>query len=175
MAVPASGCGQVIGADKHGRAVALPLFGTQVKRVEIIGTLHLAQQAVLRSLALGARVRVHTQRPRLWRSMVKEVDDHDLLWVADFNRQTMQAGSDRNYTVEVFDGLAEQSVRLGVTAMVVMPPDSAASPNADVVLELLDTETDTVRVGTRAGSSVVTMVATDEEMRYLRDSFAAEG
>ena len=175
MAVPASGCGQVIGADENGRAVALPLFGPQISRVEIIGTLHLAQQAVLRSLALGARVRVHSQRPGLWRGMVEEVDDHDLLWVADPNRRTMQAGADRNYTVEVFDGVAEQSVRVGVTAMVVVPPDSAPSPNADVALELLDTETDTVKVSTRAGSSVVTMVATDEEMRYIRDSFAAEG
>lgn len=175
MAVPASGCGQVIGADENGRAVALPLFGPQISRVEIIGTLHLAQQAVLRSLALGARVRVHSQRPGLWRGMVEEVDDHDLLWVADPNRRTMQAGADRNYTVEVFDGVAEQSVRVGVTAMVVAPPNSAPSPNADVALELLDTETDTVKVSTRAGSSVVTMVATDEEMRYIRDSFAAEG
>lgn len=175
MAVPASGCGQVIGADEHGRAVALPLFGPQISRVEIVGTLHLAQQAVLRSLALGARVRVHSQRPRLWQGMVDEVDDHDLLWITNLNSRAMQAGSDRNYTVEVFDGVAEQSVRIGVTAMVVLPPDSVVSPNADVALELLDAETDTVRVATRAGSAVVSMVATDEEMRYIRDSFAAEG
>lgn len=174
IAVPASGCGQVIGADEHGRAVALPLFGPQISRVEIVGTLHLAQLAVLRSLALGARVRVHSHRPRLWRGMIKEVDDHDLLWVADANRRTMQAGSDRNYTVEVFDGVVEQSVRIGVTAMVIAPPNSPVSPNADVALELLDADTDVVKVSTRAGSSVVTMVATDEEVRYIRDSFAAE-
>ncbi|OHU49489.1 type VII secretion protein EccE [Mycobacteroides chelonae] len=174
IAVPASGCGQVIGADEHGRAVALPLFGSQINRVEIVGTLHLAQLAVLRSLALGARVRVHSHRPRLWHGMIKEVDDHDLLWVADANRRTMQAGSDRNYTVEVFDGVVEQSVRIGVTAMVITPPNSAVSPNADVALELLDAGADVVKVSTRAGSSVVTMVATDEEVRYIRDSFAAE-
>jgi hypothetical protein len=139
-----------------------------------VGTLHLAQLAVLRSLALGARVRVHSHRPRLWHGMIKEVDDHDLLWVADANRRTMQAGSDRNYTVEVFDGVVEQSVRIGVTAMVITPPNSAVSPNADVALELLDAEADIVKVSTRAGSSVVTMVATDEEVRYIRDSFAAE-
>ena len=62
------------------------------------------------------------------------------------------------------------SVRVGVTAMVVVLPNSAPSPNADVALELLDTETDTVKVSTRAGSSVVTMVATDDEMRYLKAS-----
>lgn len=171
LAVPASGCGQVIGADEHGRAVALPLFGSQINRVEIVGTLHLAQQAVLRSLALGAHVLVHSRRPELWRDMVKEVDDHDLLWVSDFNRGAMQAGADRNYSVEMFDGVPEQSVRVGVTTMMVLPPDSVVSPNADVALELLDLDTDTVKVSTRAGSAVVTMVATDEEMHYIKASF----
>ncbi|QLL10366.1 type VII secretion protein EccE [Mycobacterium vicinigordonae] len=174
LCVPASGCGQVIGADEHGRAVALALFGPQIRRVEIAGTLHLAQQVVLRSLALGAHVLVHTRRPAKWRTMVDEVDDHDLLWVADFNRGSMQAGADRNYSVEMFDGVVEQSVRVGVTSIVVVPPESAVTANADVALELLDFDADTVRVSTRAGSSVVTMVATDEEMRYLKASFAAE-
>ncbi|OBJ52937.1 type VII secretion protein EccE [Mycobacterium sp. 1423905.2] len=172
--VPASGCGQVVGADDHGRAVALSLFGPQIRRVEIAGTLHLAQQVVLRSLALGAHVLVHSRRPNMWRTMVDEVEDHDLLWVSDFNRGSMQAGSDRNYSVEMFDGVAEQSVRVGVTAIIVMPPNSPVTANADVALELLDLDTDTVKVSTRAGSSVVTMVATDEEMRYLKASFAAE-
>lgn len=171
LVVPASGCGQVIGADDHGRAVALPLFGPQIRRVEIVGTLHLAQQAVLRSLALGAHVLVHSRRPGMWRDMVDEVDDHDLLWVTEFNRGAMQAGAERNYSVEVFDGVAEQSVRVGVTSMVVLPPNTEVSPNADVALELLDFDTDTVRVSTRAGASVVTMVATDEEMHYIKSSF----
>ncbi|WP_396910198.1 type VII secretion protein EccE [Mycolicibacterium sp.] len=170
LALPASGCGQVIGADQEGRAVALPLFGPQIRRVEIAGTLHLAQQVVLRSLALGARVLVHTRRPAFWRDMVDVVGRHDLLWVADFNRRALQAGSERNYTVEMFDGVPEQSVRIGVTAMVVAPPNTPASEQADVVLDLISLERDTVKVSTQAGSAVVTMVATDDEMRYLRAS-----
>jgi type VII secretion protein EccE len=173
LAVPASGCGQVIGADDQGRAVALPLFGPQINRVEICGTLHLAQQAVLRALALGARVLVHSRRPRLWRDMVEQVDRHDLLWVADFNRRAIQAGSDRNYTVEMFDGVPEQSVRAEVTSIVVAPPNTPASADADVALELISLDNDTVKVSTRAGSVVVTMVATDEEMRYIKASAAS--
>jgi type VII secretion protein EccE len=170
LAVPASGCGQVIGADDEGRAVALPLFGPQIARVEICGTLHLAQQAVLRSLALGARVLVHSRRPGLWRDMVDEVDDHDLLWVADFNRGAIQAGSDRNYSVEMFDAVPERSVRAGVTAMVVSAPNTAVTSDADVTLELVSLADATVKVSTRAGSAVVTMVATDDEMHYLKAS-----
>lgn len=173
LALPVSGCGQVIGADEHGRAVALPLFGPQIARVEIFGTLHLAQQVVLRSLALGARVRVHTRRPAAWRDMVAEVGDQNLLWVTDFNRSAIQAGSERNYSVEMFDGVAEHGVRVGVTAIAVTAPQAAASGGADVTLRLLDPDNDVVEVGTRSGSAVVTMVATDDEMRYIRSSLAA--
>jgi hypothetical protein len=141
--------------------------------VEMCGTLHLAQQAVLRSLALGARVRVHTRRPAAWRDMVDQVGDQTLLWVSDFSRGSLQAGSERTYNVEMFDGVADHAVRVGVTTMVVQPLGAAPSPGADVVLELLDIDTDTVRVSTRAGSSVVTMVATDEELRYIKASFDA--
>jgi type VII secretion protein EccE len=170
LAVPASGCGQVIGADDEGRAVALPLFGPHIGRVEICGTLHLAQQAVLRSLALGARVLVHSRRPGLWRAMVDEVNDHDLLWVADFNRGAIQAGSERNYSVEMFDGVPERSVRAGVTSIVVAAPNTAVSSSADVALELVSLADAAVKVSTRAGSAIVTMVATDDEMRYIKAS-----
>jgi hypothetical protein len=170
LAVPASGCGQVIGADDEGRAVALPLFGPHIGRVEICSTLHLAQQAVLRSLALGARVLVHSRRPGLWRAMVDEVNDHDLLWVADFNRGAIQAGSERNYSVEMFDGVPERSVRAGVTSIVVAAPNTTVSSSADVALELVSLADAAVKVSTRAGSAVVTMVATDDEMRYIKAS-----
>ncbi|WP_073694113.1 type VII secretion protein EccE [Mycobacterium sp. ST-F2] len=171
LALPASGCGQVIGADAHGRAVALPLFGPQIERVEICGTLHLAQQAVLRSLALGARVRVHTRRPAAWRDMVEAVADQNLLRVTDFNRGTIQAGVERNYSVEMFDGVAEQGVRVGVTSIVVKPPQAKPSRDVDVSLQLIDRDNDVVAVRTRSGSAEVTMVATDDEMRYIRASF----
>lgn len=174
LAIPASGCGQVIGADPAGRAVALPLFGPQIGQVEICGGLHLAQQVLLRSLALGARVRVHTNRPAAWRDMVERVGDRSLLWVADFARGSIQAGSDRNYSVEMFDGIAAQSVRVGVTTMMLQPPDSAPSATFDVALELLDTVADTVKVSTHAGSTVVTMVAADEELRFINESLSAE-
>lgn len=170
LELPASGCGQVIGADSHGRAVALPLFGPQIGRVEICGTLHLAQQAILRSLALGARARVHTRRPAAWRAMVEEVGDKNLLRVTDFDRGAIQAGSDRNYSVEMFDGVAEQAVRVGVTAILVKPPNATPSREADVSLQLIDADNDVVTVGTRSGSAVVTMVATDDEMRYIKSS-----
>jgi type VII secretion protein EccE len=171
LVLPASGCGQVIGADEYGRAVALPVFGPKIRRVEMCGTLQLAQQVVLRSLALGARIRVHTRRTEAWQVMVHQVADHDLLTVADRNRPAMQAGSSGNYSVEVFDGIPEHPVRAGVTTVIVNPTNSVPSSECDVTLQLVDADRDAVQVGTRAGTALVTMVATDDEMRYLAPPF----
>jgi type VII secretion protein EccE len=167
LALPASGCGQVIGADSEGRAVALTLFGPQIRQVDICAGPHLAQQVLLRSLALGARVRVHTNRPAAWRGMADRIGDRSLLGVAGSSRGSIQAGSDRNYSVEVFDGVAPESVRVGVTTMVLHQPSAMPSANFDVALEALDDAAGTVRVSTHTRSSVVTMVATDEELHYI--------
>jgi type VII secretion protein EccE len=171
--MPAAGCGQVIGADAHGRAVALPVFGPQLGRVEIAGSLHLVQQVVLRALALGARILVHTNRSARWRSLVTNVDDNRLLWVADFNRGALQAGSDRNFSVMVFDGVPESTVRIGMTAMVVTPAGSAVSGAADVTLQQRPDDPDTVSVTTQSVSAEVTMVATDDELRFIGPSAMA--
>ncbi|MET0474244.1 MAG: type VII secretion protein EccE [Mycobacterium sp.] len=175
LELPASGCGQVVGADERGRAVALSLFGPRVTRVEVHGTLHLAQQVVLRSLALGARVRVHTRRTGAWRAMVEEVGDASQLQATGTDRGAIEAGSRRDYSVEMYDGEPEQPVRMGVTAIVVSPTHSPPSTAADVRLQLLDQDRDEVLVTTRTSSATVTMVATDDEMRYIGSSFDMEG
>lgn len=55
--------------------------------------------------------------------------------------------------------------------MVVRPSHARPTENADVTLQLLDRDRDLARVETRSESAVVTMVATDDEMRYIRSSF----
>lgn len=175
LTLPTSGCGQLVGADEHGRAVALPLFGPRVQRVEMCGTLHLAQQVVLRSLALGAGVRVRTSRPAAWQVMADQVGDRHLLRVNDSGNGAVAAPADpsRPFAVEMFDGPSERTVPDGVTTMVVRPVHAEPSRRADVTLQLLDHDHDLVRVATRTESAVVTMVATDDEMRYLKSSLDA--
>jgi type VII secretion protein EccE len=165
--IPAAGCGQVIGADANGRAVALPVFGPQISRVEIAGSLQLVQQVVLRALALGARILVHTNRSAHWRALVTNVDDSRVLWVADFNRGALQAGSDRNFSVMVFDGVPESTTRVGMTAVVVTAPGATVSGPADVTLQQRQQDATSVTVTTRSVSAVVTMVATDDELRII--------
>lgn len=174
LTLPASGCGQVIGADQHGRAVAVPLFGPTIPRVEVAGSLHLTQQVVLRAIAIGARVLVFSARPALWRQMVEAVGSHNLLWVAEFHRGAMHAGAEANFSVMVFDHTDPRPTNAGVTAFVVKPIGTPLSEDSSVTLTQLDPDSDAVRVETRAGSVVVEMVAGDEEMRYVGASYDAE-
>lgn len=175
LVVPTAGCGQVVGADEHGRAVALTVFGPQVARVEIQGTLHLAQQVVLRSIALGARVRVHTRRTSAWRQMVEAVGDASQLHVVGSDRGAIEADARRTFSVEMFDGEPEQPVRAGVTAVVVDAAGETSSATANVRLQILDQDSDEVLVSTRRGAVRVTMVASEDEMRYTGASYDVAG
>ncbi|MEC4764902.1 type VII secretion protein EccE [Mycobacterium sherrisii] len=170
LELPAAGCGQVIGADEYGRAVALPLFGPRVNRVELCGTLRLAQQVVLRSVALGAWVNVHTLRPAAWQTMVEQIADPNLLCVNEQRADTGRAGSRQLHRVEMLDGTGEQINQDRVTTIIVRPSHAQPRAGADVTLQLLDRDQDLVRVSTPSAAATVTMVATDDEMRYIKSS-----
>jgi len=171
LELPVAACGQLVGADERGRAIAVPLFGPRVDRVELHGSLHLAQQVVLRSIALGARVRVRTRRTGAWREMVEAVGDADQLQVIGPDSVVVDSAARQEFSVEMFDGEPERSVRVGTTAVVVSPSHSPPSTAVDVRLQLLDEDRDEVLVTTPTTSLTVTMVASDEEMRYIGASF----
>lgn len=171
LMLPASGCGQVVGADDRGRAVALHVFGAGIERVEICGTVRLAKMVVLRSLALGARVRVHTTRADAWGSLVSSVGDSSVLHLVGTEPHEGAAGSNRNHSVEVFDGVNEQTARRGVTTVLLRAPHTVPSQEAQVVLHLLDPAGDVVRVRTPETSTEVSIVATADEMLYVDGAF----
>ncbi|WP_165353406.1 type VII secretion protein EccE [Gordonia sp. X0973] len=85
------GCGQLVGADEKGRAVAMNLFGPRVKRVEVWGGLTLVQQIVLRASVIGARILIHTDRPEVWRTMVDAVAAPASMWVSAWRMPAQQA------------------------------------------------------------------------------------
>ncbi|GED98005.1 hypothetical protein nbrc107697_20440 [Gordonia crocea] len=95
------GCGQLVGADEQGRAVAMNLFGPGVKRVEVWGGLTLAQQIVLRAGIIGARILIDTDRPEVWRTMVDAVAAPASLWVSSW-RMPAQPGIPQ-YTLCLLD------------------------------------------------------------------------
>ncbi|GGF08119.1 type VII secretion protein EccE [Williamsia phyllosphaerae] len=69
------GHGQLFGADVRGEAIAVPLFGSDVRRVDVYGSAFLTQQIVVRAIAVGAKVIIKTDRPDSWRPLVSNVND----------------------------------------------------------------------------------------------------
>ncbi|PZG01332.1 type VII secretion protein EccE [Micromonospora deserti] len=65
--------GLMVGANRHGGAVAIRLFRPENTRVMLVGGVRAAQLVALRALALGARVVVQTARPASWEPFVRGV------------------------------------------------------------------------------------------------------
>ncbi|MET8650210.1 type VII secretion protein EccE [Nocardia aurea] len=164
--LPLTGCGQLIGADSSGQGVAVPLVG-HVRRVEIIGALLIAKQVILRAIALGATVVVHTNRHEQWREMVAYVDSPQALSLATWSAGSQQANAYRAATVIVYDGLTPSTHHSDATVILLRQESGGAGFDPDLTL-VEDSETaNLVTLRSAAGSTQVHMVATPFEMTYL--------
>ncbi|MFI5777168.1 type VII secretion protein EccE [Nocardia sp. NPDC051570] len=183
ITVPTAGCGQLIGADSTGRAIAVPLIGEGTRHLEVIGALDLAQQVVLRAIALGAQTVVHTARPEAWHTMVSGVDVPHALSLAprsagaSHHPPSPPAQPGAPYpqtTVVVFDGIAPTALPGGATILYVHDPHDPAVPfHADVTLLQDPATPNMITVRTPADSATVHMVTTPDEMRYIGESLVA--
>jgi hypothetical protein len=166
---PITGCGQVIGADFSGQGVALPLVGKYIRRVEIVGTLLIAKQVILRAIALGATVVVHTNRHDAWRYMVDRVAAPHALALASWSAGSQQASAHRSATVVVYDGIPPSTHHSDATVILLRSNSSQSIDSfaGDITLtEDLDTA-NLVTVRTATETTSVHMVATPAEMGYL--------
>ncbi len=182
IALPTAGCGQLIGADGLGQGIAVPLIGEGTRHLEVIGKLDLAQQVILRAIALGARAVVHTDRPDAWHTMVVNVGDPHALSLASRLAGTGQQpappvatpGPFATTTVIVFDGIAPMAQTGGATIVHVRAPGTPADElDADVVLIQDPVAPNSITVRTSTASTTVTMVTTPDEMRYIGESLVA--
>ncbi|MET7768245.1 type VII secretion protein EccE [Nocardia sp. NPDC005366] len=187
--VPAGGCGQVIGATDDGFGVAIPLFGPTVRQVKILTSLRLAQSTILRSIAVGARVIVHSTRPHEWEHMVRVVDAPEIL---SLSSQGGDAQHTAAATMIVYDGVSSAGhvaegtvvhIRSATDASVTDSPvtDSPATDSpatdfpatdspahdADVVLWESPDNPAELRVRTASGELTIAAVSIPEESRYL--------
>ncbi|MEU5842967.1 type VII secretion protein EccE [Rhodococcus sp. NPDC047139] len=103
LALPAGGCGQLVGSDDAGRAVTVRLTGPGVRAVYLAGELYVAQQVVFRAVAVGARVLLHTDRPGAWRGLVGCAAGPDRLRLAG------EYAGDRDFDTVVYDGVPPTS------------------------------------------------------------------
>jgi len=169
LAVPAGDCGQVIGATEEGFGVAVPLFGPAVRTVEIVGSLHLVQQMILRAVAVGARVIVHTVRGEAWQHLAAMIDRPESLSVT-------QPGGGAHHTaaatIIVYDGIGSAGQVSEATVVHVREPGevSAAVLEADVVLVESAEQPGRVHIRTAGGELAVQVVSIPEERRYLDEA-----
>ncbi|MGW0250965.1 type VII secretion protein EccE [Nocardia goodfellowii] len=175
LPMPIAGCGQLIGADPSGQGVALPLVGHQVRRVEVIGSLLVAQQMILRAIALGASVVVHTNRHDAWRQMVTDVGVPQSLTVAAWSAAGQQASAHRFANVVVYDGIQPSGHHSDATTVLLRSAPAVVEDHFDPDVTLAeDPETaNLVTVRTAGVTTRVHMVATPDEMQYLHTALAA--
>ncbi|MEU1952241.1 type VII secretion protein EccE [Nocardia rhamnosiphila] len=181
--VPTAGCGQLIGADDRGQGIAVPLIGEGTRQLEVIGTLDLAQQVILRATGLGAHAIVHTSRPEAWQTLVRNLDAPQILTIAPRaagasyhppGPPPLPTAPYPSTTVLVFDGVDPVSHAGGATIVHVRQPhDPPGSLDADVSLVQDPDAPNRVTVRTPAVTTTVNMVTTQEEMHYIGESLAA--
>jgi len=167
LTTPIAGCGQLIGADDVGQGVAMPLISAHVRRVEIIGAVLIAKQVILRAIAIGATVVVHTNRHEAWRTMVDYVGS-SALTLAAWSAGSQQANSYRSANVVVYDGVPVTGHHSGTTVIQVREPGAAPSGfEPDVTLSESEETANVVAIRSATGTATVRMVATPFEIAYL--------
>ncbi|MFT4044144.1 MAG: type VII secretion protein EccE [Gordonia sp. (in: high G+C Gram-positive bacteria)] len=160
---PSAGCGQLIGADRMGRAVTAPLFSPGVTDVVIHGSHRLAALTVLRAIATGAHVVVHTPRPDRWSPLVASIADPRLLTMST---QDPTAGTTGR--IEVFDGIPPRPVPAGTTCFMITDTEAyGGSVDAQIVLTQNPHAPQDISVRWPTGTLRVTMVATEEEWSLI--------
>jgi type VII secretion protein EccE len=169
LVIPVSGCGQVVGATDDGRAAAVPLFGHLVRQVEIIGDLSFIQRNLVRSIALGAKVMVHTRWPHAWAPLVARIGAPEQLSLSLSDAGGPRAAHAAAATVLVYDGVEPTGYESAMVTVVCIQPRGGEPrrPEADVTLIQSVTEPDRAAVRTATGTINVRNVAIPEEFEYV--------
>ncbi|WP_306360380.1 type VII secretion protein EccE [Nocardia sp. CC227C] len=177
--VPTGGCGQLIGADGSGSGIAVPLIGSGSRRIDIIGSLPLAQQVILRAIALGAGAVVHTARPAAWQDMVANVGaPHALALASSITGNARHSTSTARAphpaaTVVVFDGVPSSAPSGSATVVTVLDaPPRDWQPDADVTIIQDPDSPYTVTVRTPATTTTAQLVTTPTEQRFIGSAYA---
>ncbi|MFD3507555.1 type VII secretion protein EccE [Nocardia sp. NPDC058666] len=174
VAVPTAGCGQLIGASASGSGVAVPLIGSGSRRIEIIASLPLAQQTILRAIALGAGAVVYTSRPAAWQRMIANVSAPHAISLASSitnsaRHQTMSANTPHPAAIMiVFDGVPTTTPPGSATVITVRDRISHDHQfDADVTIVQHPNDLQSVTVYTPATRTTVRQVTTPAEQQLI--------
>ncbi|MFZ2527593.1 MAG: type VII secretion protein EccE [Rhodococcus sp. (in: high G+C Gram-positive bacteria)] len=162
LTLPIAGCGQLVGADESGRAVAARLTGSGVRSVHVAGELYLALQVVFRAVAVGARVVVHTDRPHAWQPVLDGAAGPDRLRIAG------RYPGDVEFDTVVYDGVRPTVVPPHVTALHIHTgPEQWPRERPDVTLVQPGAAGNRVILGSGGRRTSLTLVTIDAETTHI--------
>ncbi|MFD4181502.1 type VII secretion protein EccE [Rhodococcus sp. NPDC058514] len=152
LALPLSGCGQLIGSDNYGHGLTARIVGPEIESVDVLGELYLAQQLVFRAIATGARIQIHSDRPQVWGSLIDSIATPDRLRLIDDPTRL-----DPTFTAVLFDGVEPVPPRAGVTTIRVRDVHEPA-PDAEPQISIVQPGASGDRVTLRADGRQVDLV-----------------
>ncbi|MDL9935651.1 type VII secretion protein EccE [Gordonia sp. ABSL1-1] len=179
LRLPAAGCGQLVGADRAGQGIAIRLIGADIAHVVLAAEFALTAQVVLRAVAIGAHVVVHSRRPQDWAPVIATVADLGALSLS-----TDRIPGRGALRAVVADGVDIPAPPPGTTRITVLPPGTAGRPptddiapvthsgsisiaDADVVIRQNPRAPQEISIATRTLRQTVTMVATPAEWTMI--------
>jgi hypothetical protein len=161
--LPCSGCGQLLGSDDGGRGITTPVAGPQVPAVDVFGELYLVQQLVFRAVATGARVLIHSDRPRDWEALVESVAAPDRLALA-----RDPARFDPAFTTVVFDGTEPRPLSGSSTSIRVSGfPPQPIDPDAALTIVQPGARGDRITVHANGRRLDLTLVTIAQEAAFI--------
>lgn len=161
---PVAGCGQLVGVDGDGAAVAARLFGPGAGTVHVRGELYVARQVVFRAIATGARVLIATDRPQGWHGVVGAAGPAHCVLAPP------GAMIDRHHPpdIVVVDHAERHRPDPDVTTMFVTAPEQPSPVvDVDVSLDQLGGSGEHVVLSTGGSSIDLTLVTTGAESAVL--------
>ncbi len=161
------GHGQLLGADVHGEATAVPLFGSDVRRVDVHGSALITQQIVVRAIAVGATVIIKTDRPDTWRPLVATVNDARTIFMTSPTEQSHTAATFSLCILDAREATEDPTVgtQLRVHRIASMP--ERLDDTSDIAIYQQHDDQNRVYVVTRRESLAVTLVSLPAESALI--------
>lgn len=166
--------GQILGAisGQPRHTLALPLFdparyNPQRRTIDVHAVLPVAQQIVLRAMAVGADVEVHSSRPDRWRQLVAAIGDAHSLRLAEPEGSDTVAGEEDSdsVTIAVFDQVPVRASNAHTT-VTISEPGAPRRRSADLTIEQVGDATVDVSIPMRTVR--VDLIEPHGETRYLQ-------
>jgi type VII secretion protein EccE len=162
--------GSLSGQPRH--TLALPLYdptryNPRRRTIDVHAALPVAQQIVLRAMAVGADVEVHSARPDRWRQMVAAIGDPYSLRLAATGSATDpdEAQNSSPVTIAVFDQVPARASSAHTT-VTISEPGGPRRRTADLVIEQVGAATVDVSIPMRTVR--VDLIEPRGETRYLQ-------